>query len=66
MEQTHETQLVYLYDVLGFRWVIAHYDILSTLHKTGATSKGRTFWLTTQVKPQGVFRPMSTTTCPRG
>ena len=32
MEQTHETQLAQLYDVLGFRQVIACYDVLSTLH----------------------------------
>ena len=35
MEQTRETQLVQLYDVLGFRRVIARYDVLSTLHETG-------------------------------
>ena len=36
MEQTHEMQLAQLYDVLGFRWVIARYDVLSTLHETGS------------------------------
>ena len=35
MEQTHETQLVQLYDVLGFRRVIARYNVLSTLHEIG-------------------------------
>ena len=35
MEQTHETQLAQLYDVLGFRQVFARYDVLSTLHETG-------------------------------
>ena len=35
MEQTRETQLAQLYDVLGFRRVIARYDVLSTLHETG-------------------------------
>ena len=35
MEQTHETQLAQLYDVLSFRRVIARYDVLSTLHETG-------------------------------
>ena len=35
-EQTHETQLAQLYDVLGFQRVIAHYDVLNTLHETGA------------------------------
>ena len=28
MEQTHETQLAQLYDLLGFRRVIARYDVL--------------------------------------
>ena len=28
-------QLAQLYNVLGFRQVIARYDILSTLHETG-------------------------------
>ena len=36
MEQTRETQLTQLYDVLGFRRVIARYDVLNTLHETGA------------------------------
>ena len=35
MEQTRETQQTQLYDVLGFRRVIARYDVLSTLHETG-------------------------------
>ena len=35
MEQTHETQLAQLYGVLGFRRVIARYDVLSTRHETG-------------------------------
>ena len=35
MEETRETQLAQLYDVLGFRRVIARYDVLSTLHETG-------------------------------
>ena len=35
MEQTRETQLAQLYDVLGFRRVIASYYVLSTLHRTG-------------------------------
>ena len=35
MEHTHETQLAQHYDVLGFRRVIACYDVLSTLHETG-------------------------------
>ena len=35
MEQTRETQLAQLYDVLGFRRVIARYDVLSTRHETG-------------------------------
>ena len=35
MEQTHETQLAQLYDVLGFRRIIARYDVLSTRHETG-------------------------------
>ena len=35
MEQTRETQLAQLYDVLGFRRVIARNDVLSTLHETG-------------------------------
>ena len=35
MEQTHETQLAQLYDVLDFRRVIAGYNVLSTLHETG-------------------------------
>ena len=35
MEQTCETQLAQLYNMLGFRQVIARYDILSTLHETG-------------------------------
>ena len=35
MEQTRETQLAQLYDVLGFRRVIARYDVLSTLNETG-------------------------------
>ena len=35
MEQTHETQLAQFYDVLGFRRVIARYDVASTLHETG-------------------------------
>ena len=34
MEQTHETQLAQLYDVIGFRRVIACYDVLITLHET--------------------------------
>ena len=37
-EQTRETQLAQLYDVLGFRRVIARYDVLSTLHETGPRS----------------------------
>ena len=35
MEQTHETELAQLCDVLGFRRVTARYDVLSTLHETG-------------------------------
>ena len=35
MEQTHETQLAQLYDVLGFRRVIARNYVLSTLHESG-------------------------------
>ena len=35
MEETRETPLAQLYDVLDFRRVIARYDVLSTLHKTG-------------------------------
>ena len=35
MEQTRETQLAQLYDVLGFRRVIARYDVLNTRHETG-------------------------------
>ena len=35
IEQTRETQLAQLYVVLGFRRVIARYDVLSTLHETG-------------------------------
>ena len=35
MEQNREMQLAQLYDVLGFRRVIARYDVLSTLHETG-------------------------------
>ena len=38
MEQTRETQLAQLYDVLGFRRVIAHYDVLSTRHETGPST----------------------------
>ena len=37
MEQTHETQL---YDMLGFPWVIVHYDVLSTIHETGPRTVG--------------------------
>ena len=36
MEQTRDTQLAQLYDVLGFRRVTARYDVLSTLHETGS------------------------------
>ena len=35
MEQTRETQLAQLYDVLGFQRAIARYDVLSTRHETG-------------------------------
>ena len=35
MEQTHETQQVQLYDVLGLRLVNARYDDVSPLHETG-------------------------------
>ena len=35
MEQTHETQQAQLCDVLGFRRVIARYDVVSSLHETG-------------------------------
>ena len=35
IEQTRETQLAQLYDILGFRRVIGRYDVLSTLHVTG-------------------------------
>ena len=35
MEQTHEMQLAQLYDVLGFRRVIACYDVVSMLDETG-------------------------------
>ena len=35
MEQSHETQLAQLYDVLGFRRVIARYDVLRTPRETG-------------------------------
>ena len=35
MEHTRETQLAQLYDVLGFRRIVARYDVLSTLHETG-------------------------------
>ena len=35
MEQTRETPLAQLYDVLGFRRVIGRYDVISTLHETG-------------------------------
>ena len=38
MEQTHETQLGQRYDVLGFRRVIARYDVLNTLHESGPLS----------------------------
>ena len=34
MEQTHEMQLAQLY-VLGFRQVIACYNVVSTLHESG-------------------------------
>ena len=34
MEQTREMQLAQVYDVLGFRRVIARYDVLSTLHES--------------------------------
>ena len=36
MERTRETQL---YDVLGFRRVIARYDVLSTRHETGPRTR---------------------------
>ena len=35
MEQTHETQLAQLYDVLGLRRVNDRYDVVSPLHETG-------------------------------
>ena len=35
MEQTRETQLAQLYDVLGFRRGIGCYDVLNKLHETG-------------------------------
>ena len=35
MELTHETQLAQLYDVIGFRRVIAHYDVVSSRYETG-------------------------------
>ena len=35
MEQTHEIQLAQLYNILGFRRVIALYDVVSTLQETG-------------------------------
>ena len=35
MEQTNEKQLAQLNDVLGFRRVIARYNVLSTIHETG-------------------------------
>ena len=38
MEQTHETQLAELYNAVGFRRVIARYDVSSTLHETGPWS----------------------------
>ena len=34
MEQTREMQLAQLYDILGFRRVIAHYDVVSRLYET--------------------------------
>ena len=35
MAQTHEMRLAQLNDVLGFRQVIARYNVISTLHETG-------------------------------
>ena len=35
MEQTHETQLMLLYDVLDFRRVIARYDVVRSRYETG-------------------------------
>ena len=35
MEQTRETQLAQLYDVLGFRRVITRYDVVSRVCETG-------------------------------
>ena len=40
MEQTHETQLAQLYDILEFQRVIARYDVLSKLHETGPRNLG--------------------------
>ena len=34
-EQTRETQLVSLYDALGFQRVIARYNVVSRLYETG-------------------------------
>ena len=39
MEPTHETQLAQLYNVLGFRRVIARYDVLSMLHEAGPSTE---------------------------
>ena len=39
MQQTRETPLAQLYDVLGFRRVIARYDVLSMRHETGPTRR---------------------------
>ena len=35
MEQTHDTQLAQVYDVLVFRRVIARYDVVSWVYETG-------------------------------
>ena len=35
LEQTHETQLAQHYDVLGFRRIIARYNVLTMLYEIG-------------------------------
>ena len=47
MEQTRETQLAKLYNVVGFRRAIARYDILRPRHETGPRSPDL-FWNSNQ------------------
>ena len=52
MEQTHETQLAQLYDVLGFQRVITRYDVVRTLHETGPCTL---FWLCLSLNTKAVI-----------